>query len=108
MKLVKFRGLDKNGIFKYGYLSEEFDQPTIGWNHYDYQTGLSYPLYEYVDPDTVSQFLGYDENGEEVYEGDTLVDENGIAIELEFCVRVKKRGRLYEIGDTFYGKLKGR
>lgn len=31
--------------------------------------------YELVDPDTVAQLVGYDSNGKEVYEGDTVIDE---------------------------------
>ena len=31
---------------------------------------LAYP----VDPDTVEQFVGYDADGKEVYEGDTLIE----------------------------------
>ena len=34
---------------------------------------LAYP----VDPDTVEQFVGYDADGKEVYEGDILIDDNG-------------------------------
>ncbi|MBQ6006580.1 MAG: hypothetical protein IJL14_10085 [Selenomonadaceae bacterium] len=37
-----------------------------------------------VEPDSVAQFVGYDRNGKEVYEGDTLIDE----LEQEYIARI--------------------
>ena len=34
--------------------------------------------YDLVDPDTVQQLVGYDQDGKEVYEGDVVVDERGV------------------------------
>lgn len=71
---IKFRGVDaKTGEMIYGsYHYEKCDDGSIvegiipEWN----------PNIEIeIKPDSVAQLVGYDKNGEEVYEGDTVINE---------------------------------
>lgn len=48
-----------------------------------------------VDEDSIAQFVGYDADGREVYEGDILVDDNGsempaMLFALQFSGKVKE------------------
>ena len=42
---------------------------------YDYYENKA--IEYFVDPDSVAQLVGYDDDGKELYENDTVVDENG-------------------------------
>lgn len=70
MRLYKFRGkrLDNKELI-YGDLSTS-NRPAIG-------DGKNWFL---VDPESVAQFVGYDYDGNEVYEGDELVQATNIYI----------------------------
>ena len=72
MNIIKFRGKKrKDGKFIYGsyvHITPMSSFPSIIDNE---------GFYEEVDPDSVAQFVGYDADGKEVYEGDKLVDSNG-------------------------------
>ena len=62
---IKFRGRDINtGEFVFGDLAHT-------------EVGVLIGAHE-VDPESVAQFVGYDCEGAEVYEGDLLVDKHGI------------------------------
>ena len=65
---IKFRGRDQNGKFHYGDL-----------NHSDKYVLISNDGKPriFVDPDSVAQLVGYDANGNEVYEGDALISVDG-------------------------------
>lgn len=65
---IKFRWKDKNG--KTGYTTIEFDYGTLHmW------TGIPYHGYHgEIVPDTLAQLIGYDADGNEVYEGDKIYD----------------------------------
>lgn len=67
MRQIKFRGLDLSGKMRYGFYVECSGVSYITENHDG----------DEVDPDTVAQLVGYDKNGKEVYEGDTLIDDDG-------------------------------
>lgn len=59
---IKFRGRDKNGKFRYG----DFNDIDLG------------TIFADVDEDSIAQFVGYDRDGNEVYEGDKiLIDDAG-------------------------------
>ena len=62
----KFRGIDEDGNFHYGDLV---------------QCKISMIMEENgavkVLPQSVAQLIGYDIDGKEIYEGDTLIDKDG-------------------------------
>ena len=67
---IKFRGLGIDGeTYFYGDLYQRRKEVGI---HRLEDGGI----FE-VKPETVAQFVGYDKNGGEVYEGDILVDDEG-------------------------------
>ena len=60
MKTIKFRGKRvDNGDLIYGDIAHT-------------EIGILMKGFE-VDPESVAQFVGYDKNGAEVYEGDTVI-----------------------------------
>lgn len=66
MRTIKFRGRVYNtGKLVYGDLTQSYDQ-TLIWN---WQDGS-----HIVTPESVAQLVGVDRNGNEVYEGDKLVN----------------------------------
>ena len=66
-RTIKFRGRDAYGKYRYGFYVECSGISYITENHDG----------DEVAPDTVAQLVGYDKNGKEVYEGDTIAGENG-------------------------------
>lgn len=73
MRPIKFRGRDlDSGKYVYGfYVTGAGDKPFI------LVTNAQGQYLRPVAPDTVAQLVGYDKNGKEVYEGDTVIDERG-------------------------------
>ena len=63
---IKFRGRDIAGTMRFGHYVTLDDYPFIK------QDGCYYEVY----PDSVAQLVGYDSAGNEVYEGDELVNRN--------------------------------
>lgn len=66
MRPIKFRARCIDGDWKFGDLYQTKKKVAI---HV-----IGDGLWE-VDPETVAQFVGYDANGKEVYEGDELTDD---------------------------------
>lgn len=92
-RTIKFRGKRvDNGEFVFGDLQTHFrtDGKTKSfvirtWERLDDWVAVapdkSVTVAEYherpVDPDSIAQFVGYDEDGREVYEGDKVISEYG-------------------------------
>ena len=73
MRPIKFRGRDiETGEYVYAELGQVSEEINPG-----YLTFLSDDGFYTVETDTVAQLVGYDANGNEVYEGDTLVSVTG-------------------------------
>jgi len=70
MREIKFRGRDVDtGRMVYGYfIVGRCGEPCIATNRT--------AAYE-VEPNSVAQLVGHDSNGNEVYEGDTLIHASG-------------------------------
>lgn len=77
MRKIKFRGRSvKTKQFVYGFYCKR----GIDGLHkiLTFNKGFQGFIPVVVDPDTVAQLVGYDKNGKEVYEGDTVVGEDGM------------------------------
>lgn len=69
MREIKFRGLDKEGYWKYGSLINDYRLENTKSSH-AIRLGNSITI---VYPETVGQYTGLkDKNGVEIYEGDKL------------------------------------
>lgn len=91
MRPIKFRGRAietgrdvKIGEYVFG------DLRIVGIRPHIYKEAHCYYEEELieVEPDTVTQLVGYDANGKEVYEGDILIDKNGY----EFVATIQSVG----------------
>ena len=71
---IKFRGIDEDGKYVYGdYITRE-NGCAIRFT--EKKTLIKIYVYEVtVKPETVAQLVGYDADGNEVYEGDELLEE---------------------------------
>ena len=74
MRQIKFRGKDMTGQFVYGLLAKK-KLRTSGKIVWAIATGRQLSDFIPVMESSIAQFVGYDKNGEEVYEGDELIDE---------------------------------
>ena len=72
MRHIKFRGRDVEGKMRFGHYVEDKGYPYIVESH----------CWHEVATDSVAQFVSYDKNCKEVYEGDVLVDEYGAEYEI--------------------------
>ena len=68
-RTIKFRGLGIDGEIYYGDVYHTRKDVGI----HDVEHGS---IYE-VEPDSIAQLVGYDKDGNEIYEGDTVIDEFG-------------------------------
>lgn len=64
---IKFRGRDLVGKMRFGHYATTGGYPYI----------IEDVVWFEVEPDSVAQFVGYDCNGREVYEGDIIIDSDG-------------------------------
>ena len=79
MKPIKFRGRVRDinkarsdqGKIVYGNCLHQYPNGKVALSH-----TINLAL-TFVEPESVAQLVGYDKDGNEVYEGDKLVNENG-------------------------------
>lgn len=99
---IKFRGRDLSGKMRYGFYAESAGFPYIIENHIWYE----------VQSKSVAQLVGYDANGKEVYEGDTVIRYDS----KEEFEEAPENGKLREVilytqvvplDDGYYCLLKG-
>ena len=112
MRQIKFRGVCfKTGKMVYGnYIGvpnsaliivpatfSEYEHHTAKLMEYtDGNTTYHYYCKVYsVKPDSVAQLIGYDQDGNEVYEDDKLVDVDGLAVDADVALQ------MWELGDKF-------
>lgn len=69
MRTIKFRGVTSKGKIVYGYAFKYFKQKS--WYILDERAEQWK-----IKPESLAQLVGYDANGEEVYEGDILLGEH--------------------------------
>jgi len=62
MKEIKFRGRDLSGKYRFGFYAESGDVPYI----------IENCTWHEVEPESVAQLAGYDANGKEIYDDDTI------------------------------------
>jgi len=92
MRLIKFRGRTRNGDVYYGGCMQILHTGTtyiVGGSG-----GGSHRKFYRVKPETIQQLVGYDRNGEEVYEGDTLIDDPENEFTAEIYMRPEQIERL--------------
>ena len=74
---IKFRGKDINGHYVYGLLTKKKNRNSGKLSYAiasgNFTQGETIP----VDEKSVSQLVGYDKNGKELYAGDPVADQYG-------------------------------
>lgn len=95
---VKFRGKDINGHYVYGLLTKKKIRNSGKLSYAiasgNFTQGETIP----VDEKSVSQLVGYDKNGKELYYGDPVADEYGEG----WAVLVARVGiKCKPVGETF-------
>ena len=94
MREIKFRGTAATGLKVYGSLVERCYSTGILYYQIVDKRGNEYS----VDKESISQFCGYDSEGNEIYEGDEVIadgktytvalkPEYGLFGDLKFCVK---------------------
>lgn len=89
MREIKFRGYDtRDGVRE--MVTFTLDELLAGTDEY-----------ELVDPDSVAQFIGYDADGAEVYEGDTVRHFTGELVKVRLSGETDTYSYLGVAGEKF-------
>lgn len=86
MRPIKFRGRDLTGEMRFGHYVTDGGYPYIIEDH----------AWREVEPDSVAQFVGYDSDSNEVYEGDMFVIPCGTEIAARFINNLTPNAKLKE------------
>ena len=73
----KARGKDGEGKVHTGWLSVYFLKGELKTYIQEEAEENKPAMTFYVEPESIAQFVGYDADGNEIYEGDILIDDNG-------------------------------
>lgn len=83
---IKFRGRNMNGNFVYGNFLYIGNDVYVGDS--------------LVDPDSIARFVGYDADGNEVYEGDKVISEYGDEVVARLMDNLPPKAKLKLSEDT--------
>ena len=99
MRPIKFRGRDvTTGTVIYGnFVYDAVGKPFIVLYKSKHEFELAH-----VDPDSVAQLVGYDGNGKEVYEGDTVIEEYTEGERKEHIARLESMTQVPETAQFFF------
>lgn len=122
MRKIKFRGRrTTDGKYVYGQYAEVMGADGKIYSEIINRLTYNEKWYDYVFPDTVSQLVGYDEDGNEIYEGDEVyhreeIWEDDDTLEYEDIIEGKaylkcgiytdREKKLVSAGDKIYGWYK--
>ena len=105
---IKFRGKDMNGHYVYGLLTKKKirngGKLSYAIANGNFTAGETIP----VDENSIAQLVGYDAEGNEIYEGDTLVSAGGIEFTAELWAMGVNDLDADDIGGAFKFTLKGK
>jgi len=88
MKPIKFRGRDIfTGELHYGFYRTDEDGANILEDRHGYL----------VEPDSVAQLVGYDRDGNEIYEGDVVISEYGDEVVARLMNNLPPKPTLQEV-----------
>ena len=101
---IKFRGITEDGKYIF---SDSIQFNVDGKGREFCRLKDEFGNWLFVDPESVVQFIGYDADGNEIYEGDSLIDSDGF--EHFAPLGTMFEGNFYWVGEKILNyKLKGR
>ena len=102
----KARGKDGEGQIHTGWLSVYFLKGELKTYIQEEAEENKPAMTFYVEPESVAQFVGYDSDGKEVYEGDELIDNYGESFSTAAYIGLESKKSFMiacDVGDTILG-----